>query len=329
MSKAKIIGVALLIVVMLLSGACTSTATPTPEPESTAREIAELRNQITTLEERLSEQEAALQALQSQVEEKSRRIQELEDTVVKLEKALERALEEATPPPTLTPQPQQRQTLENEYFVINYPSGYEEDAKKAFDWAMWVRKRTMEKYPHDLGFKVAIYLNESREEGKPIAVTHSGTTEAEIFILRPSWEGRWGGYEQLENPFRRVLNHEYVHAPFYKDLYTKRTGYKDPPSWFAQGIAEYISENYLPSYEKRVRESVRRGSFTIAEPYSWGIYIVEHMYAKYGQEKVIKLIRSDALTFEDALRKELGVSPSEFEDGWRTYLAKKFVAESR
>ena len=62
----------------------------------------------------------------------------------------------------------------------------------------------------------------------------------------------------------------------------------------------------------------------IDEPYSWGLYIVEHMYEEYGQVKVINLIKSTAPTFVDALTKELGVSPSEFEQGWKTHLADRF-----
>jgi|GEM_PF-4375707 len=48
------------------------------------------------------------------------------------------------------------------------------------------------------------------------------------------------------------------------------------------------------------------------------------MYKEYGKEKIISLIKSDAPTFLDAIRKELGISPAEFEQGWKTYLANKF-----
>ena len=236
-----------------------------------------------------------------------------------------------TPPPiNLVQSP-----TENEYFIIKYQSGYEEDASKTLDSAMWVRgEHTMKKYLHDLGVKVTIYMYNSREEimaeeGVPTGISHTGydgqNYTASIGILRPSWEGHWGGYEELDNPFRGLLNHEYVHSVFCKDLFMKSTGYKDPPSWFTEGIAEYISENYCPSYEKRVREAVQSGSFMIDEPYSWGLYILEYMYKEYGQVKIISLIRSTAPTFLDALKKELGVSPSEFEDGWQAYLTEKFV----
>lgn len=215
------------------------------------------------------------------------------------------------------------ETLENDFFVIKYRQGYEDDARKTLDIAMEVREITLEKYPHELGYTVIVKIYTNPDELKSCRARLSSGT---IHILRPSWEGTWCGYEQLDHPFKRQLNHEYVHVPFYNDL--KRSEYKEQvPRWFSQGVAEYISQNYLPSYEKRVRESVQEGSFMIDEHYSWGLYIVEFMYAKYGQKKVINLIKSDAPTFTDALKKEIGLSPSEFEEGWRVYLAEKFGAQ--
>jgi len=219
-------------------------------------------------------------------------------------------------------------SIENEYFIIKYHPGYEEDANVTLNTAMIVRNITLEKYPHELGFRVVIYIYSSREESGLIARcarcevdSSSGT----IHILQPSWEGHWDGYEQLDDPFRRVLNHEYVHVPFYVDLYSKKTGYSESSSWFSQGIAEYISQNYLPSYDRRVRKAVQDGDFTVNnEPYSWGLYIVEFMYTKYGQEKIINLIKSDASSFDNAVMKELKVTPLEFKDEWRAYLAEKF-----
>lgn len=224
------------------------------------------------------------------------------------------------------------ETLENDFFVIKYRQGYEDDARKTLDIAMEVREITLEKYPHELGYKVIVKIYTNPDELKSCTVrSEVGASSGTIHILRPSWEGTWCGYEQLDHPFRRQLNHEYVHVPFYNDLYSKKSGYTDHPPWFNQGVAEYISQNYLPSYKKRVQESVQEGSFMIDElideSYSWGLYIVEFMYTEYGREKVINLIKSDAPTFTDALKKEIGLSSSKFEDGWRAYLAKKFGAQ--
>jgi len=225
-------------------------------------------------------------------------------------------------------------TIENEFFIIKYHMGQEEDADEALTCAMWMRENTLEKYPHNLNLRVTITLYSDRDQIKAkeevcTATSHVDSSSASIGIVSPSWKGSWGGYERLDRPFSRVLNHEYVHCPFYIDLYAKGRGYKNPPSWFSQGLAEYISGNYLPSYVNRVRESVEQGSFTINEPYTWGTYIVEYMCSEYGQDRVIDVIKSSAPTFNGALEKELGVALLEFEDGWRRYIADKFGVESK
>lgn len=216
-------------------------------------------------------------------------------------------------------------SIENEYFVVNYHPGYEDDAVLTLDTAMLVRNITLEKYPHELGFKVVIYIYSSREEFVGgLALSEVSSSSGVIRILRPSWDGHWGGYEQLDDPFKRVLNHEYVHVPFYVDLYSKSAGFYDTPSWFSQGVAEFISQNYLPTYVSRVQDAVQDGDFTVNEPYSWGIYIVEFMYAEYGAEKIVDLIKSNASSFALALGAELGVTPLEFEQKWRIYIADLF-----
>ncbi|MCW4019519.1 MAG: hypothetical protein NWF00_12725 [Candidatus Bathyarchaeota archaeon] len=160
---------------------------------------------------------------------------------------------------------------ENEYFVVKYHPGYEADADVTLETALLVRNITLEKYPHSLPFKVVIHIYTGTEELGRNAVIYAGSSSATIHILKPSWTGSWGGFEKLGDPFRRILNHEYVHAPVYYDLYSKPYGYKDSAGWFSQGLAEYISGNFLSSYEKNVREAVQGGDFTVDEPYSWGI----------------------------------------------------------
>ena len=125
-------------------------------------------------------------------------------------------------------------SIENEFFIIKYHPGQKEEAKEALTCAMWVRENTLEKYPHNLNLKIPITLYSDRDEimgkeGVYPAISHVGRSRASIGILSPSWTGSWGGYEGLDRPFRRVLNHEYVHCPFYIDLYTKGRGYKKSP----------------------------------------------------------------------------------------------------
>jgi len=212
-------------------------------------------------------------------------------------------------------------SIEDEYFIVKYPPGYEGDAKEALRVARIVREITMKKYPHKLPFKVEIMIYPNLPYP---AVVYASSTGATIHIRCPSWKGRWGGYEQLGDPFRRVLNHEYVHAVFYYDLYSKPRGYKEVPGWFSQGIAEYISENYLPIYVKRVREILQSGFLIAGHEYALGLFIVEYMYEKFGGEKVISLIKSRAPTFWDAMEETLGITPSEFQKEFIKWIYDKF-----
>jgi len=104
------------------------------------------------------------------------------------------------------------------------------------------------------------------------------------------------------------LNHEYVHCPFWQERAQAKSkgGYHDEelPQWFIQGIAEYVSENYLPSYEKHVRRKIQQGLFDVDRPYSWGLYIVEYLYQTFQHE--------------------LGLSYTELREGWKQYLISKF-----
>lgn len=219
--------------------------------------------------------------------------------------------------------------IENDYFDIRYHRGFLEDAKNTLSIAMNLRESTYNLYSYRLSPKVRIKLYSSREEIKAVedattAISHTPLNNPEIGILRPSWDRDWDGYEQLDNPFTRVLNHEYVHCVFYDNLYRKNTGYKNPPNWFCQGVAEYLSSNYLPSYETKIRSKILGESFYIDCPYSWGIYIVEYIYENYGQEKMINLISSAATTFASAIEQELGCYQNEFNEEWKEYISEKF-----
>jgi hypothetical protein len=227
------------------------------------------------------------------------------------------------PPQIVSAQTGQWQSIENQYFVVKYHPGYEVDAAVTLDTAMIARNTTQQMYPHKLPFKVVIYIYPDTSEFGRTAVIYCDASSATIHIMGPSWNGSWGGYEQLDNPFRRVLTHEYVHAPFYFDLSLKRVGYQDPANWFDQGIAEYICQNYLPSYESSVRDGVRNGDFMVQD-YAIGLYITEYLYNAYGQEIVLRLIKSTAPTFSQAITAALNRTPLQFEDEWRTYLTQKF-----
>lgn len=223
---------------------------------------------------------------------------------------------------------------DSEYFKIRFHMEQRNEIEETITLANLVREKTQKKYPHNLGMRVTITLCRDKNEmnnltGREIAgYSNVSPNKAEIIILRPGWPNNWDGYEQLDHPFQRVLNHEYVHCPFWQERAQAKLkgGYRDKelPQWFSQGMAEYISENYLPSYEEHVRGKVQRGSFYIDRPYSWGIYIVEYLYQTFQQNQIINLVRSTISTFDKAIQRELGIIYEKLTEGWRQYLLTKF-----
>ncbi len=81
MRKTYTIGI-LLVIALLVLGACGPA--PTPEETSTQTEdmVAELQSRITALEEELASKEATIQALQEEIREKQSKIEELESTLL-------------------------------------------------------------------------------------------------------------------------------------------------------------------------------------------------------------------------------------------------------
>jgi len=216
-------------------------------------------------------------------------------------------------------------TRNYEYFIIRFHPEHRDDVEECISSANWVREKTRSQYPHELSMKVTITLCSDIDEvnrysnGRSLGNSIVGLTRADIYIVHPSGEGSWETYGELDYPFQRVLNHEYVHCPFWQDRARAKCngGYPDDvlPSWFNQGIAEYISENYIPSCRSYVRESVNEGRFSIDNEFAWGIYILEYMYEVFSQERVIDLVRSTTPNFWGAVQTELGVSRYDFEQG--------------
>ncbi len=223
-------------------------------------------------------------------------------------------------------------TRNYEHFIIRYLPEHQEDVEESISSADWVREKTRSKYPHELSMKVTITLCSDKDEVKRLSNGRSralgnsrvNLTRADIFIVHPSWEGSWETYCELDHPFRRVLNHEYVHCPFWQDRFRAERygGYKQNvlPSWFNQGLAEYISENNFPSWRSLVMESVNEGRFTIDNEYAWGFYILEYMYETFSQKSVLDLVRSTNPSFWGAVQTELGVSRQDFERRRNHYL---------
>lgn len=229
-------------------------------------------------------------------------------------------------------------SIENEFFIIKYCSGYENDAEKILEYANFARPVVMEKFPHNLAQKVVIYLYKYSEyQYEPsVTVAYTDSSKAEIYLLTPSDQSAAGSCSEWCDDlwYQKNVIHEYAHIPFWRDL-----GLQDIPEWFSQGFAEYFAvfcstSSILQKYEwalSEIKNMVKNGDGYLVsvggDVYYGGAYIVKYMYEVYGQDKIANLIKSNTLSFSQAIKKELNVTSIEFEDKWLKWACEEFDAD--
>lgn len=248
----------------------------------------------------------------------------------------------ATPTSTFTPAPTSTATttatatlavtrsslaLENEHFVVKYPSEdakYRVDAEKILRYAIFARRAVMAQYSHTLPGKVTIQLYDLAHYPRPATSANADPKNLQIHFLTPSEQPAQNLAWCDDNWYQKNVVHEYTHVAVNRDMRQRALF----PDWFAEGIAEYFavfhsSSDILRKYDsnlKKIRDLVNRGegqfSQVNSDMYNGGAYILKYMHETYGQPKVNRLVKSDAPSFWEALSRELGATQKEFEDNW-------------
>ncbi len=137
--------------------------------------------------------------------------------------------------------------------------------------------------------------------------------------------------DQIDSPeVERVISHELVHLVFDTAV---RNPYREPPLWFNEGLATYLSEGYAPGYRQPVEEaaasgdllplSALTGSFpTGSDPgwlaYSESVSAIDYIMRTDGQDGVLALVAAfeEGLTDDEAFTKALGRDVATFEREW-------------
>ncbi|MDL5053220.1 hypothetical protein QQ056_06640 [Oscillatoria laete-virens NRMC-F 0139] len=171
-------------------------------------------------------------------------------------------------------------------------------------------------------------LESSARDGKLYATLH---------ILAPSKYGEglksMGGQDKGSEEYTlRLLGHEILSLYLEALSRTRPKGwaYYSAPSWFTQGSQEYVGslcleekprreifENYFHSATVHVDPEI-----TVSNPYSGGLVIMQFIAEEYGENKILKIITSEAATFDDAFHDVLG-SRSEFQKAFQTWEMRK------
>jgi len=186
-------------------------------------------------------------------------------------------------------------------------------------------------------------------ETDPIDYFIYGDTQAFYDVLGPSIRENVGGIAlpEIRTLFANiapsdvdaawvgvVVPHELTHLVFGT---ATSNPYHDPPHWMNEGLAVYLSEGYAADARTDVERTARAGEImplralvgqfpTTADrfrlAYDESVSAIDYLIGTYGQEALVKLIRSyaDGVSDDAAFDAALGVDAAGFEAGWLSSL---------
>ena len=235
--------------------------------------------------------------------------------------------------------------IETPHFTIHF---YPEERDGVMDAARMAERsyaRLSRMLKHEFREKKPLILYRSRGDFGQNNVTGDlgegvgGVTEAlRHRILLPFT----GDYKSFEH----VLAHELVHA-FQYDIFARgRAGnglqtlaQVNPPLWFAEGMAEYLSigPNHILT-QSWVRDAALNGSLpTIKQmterpdlyfPYRYGEALWEYVGARWGDDVIGEIMNSAPnVGIDRAFKREIGLSLDELSDEWRDAMQVKHLPQ--
>ncbi len=232
---------------------------------------------------------------------------------------------------------------ETEHFLIHY---YPEEAVAAADAAR-MAERAYAKLSRLIGYQF--------REKKPLVFFASRTDFAQNNVTGDLGEGVGGVTEGLRHrvllpftgdyqSFEQVLTHELVHS-FQYDIFARgkagaglqTLNAVNPPSWFMEGMAEYLSTG--PGHrltEAWLRDAALNGNFPSIEemterpneffPYRYGEALWEYIGKRWGDEAIGQiLLATPNVGVERAIRRETGLSLEDLSDEWRDAMQEKHL----
>ncbi len=138
--------------------------------------------------------------------------------------------------------------------------------------------------------------------------------------------------------FRHVIHHELVHAFMYDMFYRREGGLSaasrfwwSPPSWFAEGLAEYYSTDWTTEKNMWVRGAVIDGYLNLDgyQAYTSGYAFLRWVGDEYGHEKIAAIMRRMAITKDPpgSFRAELGTDLEDIQTRWERHLKRFYWPE--
>jgi hypothetical protein len=236
--------------------------------------------------------------------------------------------------------------IETEHFLVHY---YPEERAGAMDAARMAERsyaRLSKILDHQFREKKPIILFASRSEFGQNNVTGDlgegtgGVTEALRHRLILPLTGDLGSFEH-------VLAHEMTHE-FQYDIFARgKAGANlqtlnqiDPPLWFMEGMAEYLSIGPVhPLTASWLRDAAVNGNLPSIEqmterpdkyfPYRYGEALWEYVGERWGDAAIGEILQnSTTLGIARAFQRQLGLTLHELSDDWRESVNAKYLPQA-
>lgn len=233
--------------------------------------------------------------------------------------------------------PQEPTVISSKYFEVVTHHSCTEDGPKMLDWAEETMDKLLVVFPDALETVPYVSISLTVPSGKlqyGTAFAHTSSNPPKITFISPSIASK-------ENPnydedwYIGNIAHEFTHCLHekYSLAATGRTlSDRHVPMWFSEGVGEFarlvvLGESKFDAkqgdqYDPAINKIIDAGLSSV-DAYSGGAWALRYMDSEYGQDKVIALMKSKELMFADAMKKELGVTVTEFEKGLQEWLKKR------
>ncbi|MBA3257865.1 MAG: PD40 domain-containing protein, partial [Gemmatimonadales bacterium] len=235
--------------------------------------------------------------------------------------------------------------IQTEHFDVYY---YERERIAAMDAARMAERSYA---------KLSKVLNHEFRERKPIILYASHSDFLQTNATEVGGEGTGGVTDFARNravlpftgsyaDFEHVLIHEMVHQ-FQYDVWSRgRAGAGiqtliaiAPPLWFAEGMAEYLSQGPIDSETAMwLRDASLEGKLPTIEqmtldpyeffPYRFGHALWSYVAERWGDEAVGAILKATlAGGIEPAFRRTIGLTIEQLSEQWRDAVQKRYLPE--
>lgn len=225
--------------------------------------------------------------------------------------------------------------IETEHFLVHYYPIEEQAARDAARMAERAYGRLARIFQHEFREKKPIILFSSRMDFAQNNVTGDlgegtgGVTDALRHRIIMPFTGDYGSFEQ-------ILTHEMVHE-FQYDIFARgkagnglqTLAQVNPPLWFAEGMAEYLSIGPVDPHASTVmRDAALNGRIPNIEqmtvrpdlfnPYDVGQALWAYIGQRWGDETIGAIMQATPnVGVERAFRRETGKSLEDLGDEWK------------